>query len=72
MTIDEAISHAREVAENDGCTNCAAEHEQLAMWLEELKELRKMRETINYHSTKPYFTLENVEILVDNVAREMT
>lgn len=64
MTIDEAISHAREVAECQkmsarliednayipelvdkeaityGNTICAKEHEQLAEWLEELKQYR--------------------------------
>ena len=64
MTIDEAISHAREVAECQkmsarliednayipesvdkeaityGNTICANEHEQLAVWLEELKQYR--------------------------------
>lgn len=64
MTIDEAISHAREVAECSkmsarliednayipesvdkeaityGNTICANEHEQLAEWLEELKQYR--------------------------------
>lgn len=64
MTIDEAISHAREVAENQkmsarliqdneyipesvdkeaiihGNTICAEEHEQLAEWLEDLKQYR--------------------------------
>ena len=66
MTIDEAIAHAREVAEEQrkdnenckykseyGCKGCAdyyskpciecsKEHDQLAEWLEELKELRNM------------------------------
>ena len=57
MTIEEAINHAREVAEkNRKCHEentiilsnrwissmcCAEEHEQLAEWLEELKKLRK-------------------------------
>ena len=64
MTIDEAISHAREVAERQkmsarliednayipesvdkeaityGNTICASEHQQLAEWLEELKQYR--------------------------------
>lgn len=59
MTIDEAIVHAREVAEekyrdasmyvdDNGlyareyaeCRFCAEEHEQLADWLEELKDYR--------------------------------
>lgn len=54
MTIDEAISHAREVAEEkrksksanlapeiiSECELCAQEHDQLAEWLEELKQYR--------------------------------
>ena len=54
MTIDEAISHALEVAERyermehshddklkEECLQCAADHRQLAEWLRELKELRE-------------------------------
>ena len=56
MTIDEAIRHAEEVAENyefiskdketteitkKGCAECAEEHTQLAEWLKELKEAKK-------------------------------
>ena len=55
MTIEEAIQHCRETARGlrnrgetlaamgqDGtdCAECAAEHEQLAAWLEELQEKR--------------------------------
>lgn len=55
MTIEEAIQHCRETARGlrnreetlaamsqDGtdCAECAAEHEQLAEWLEELQEKR--------------------------------
>lgn len=51
MTLDEAIRHCREVAEerhaeahysedHANCEECAAEHEQLAEWLEELKQRR--------------------------------
>ena len=57
MTIDEAISHALEVAEGqDKCaeisvsehakeriSKCAAEHRQLAEWLQELRAYRKLR-----------------------------
>ena len=39
MTLDEAIQHAREVAES-GCSECCKEHEQLAEWLEELRDRR--------------------------------
>ena len=54
MTLDEAIAHAREVAEEqrkacdlawvwdnpDNIKKCVEEHEQLAEWLEELKSYR--------------------------------
>ena len=64
MTIDEAIAHAREVANEQkrrigicvqnssecdkfsACLKCSEEHEQLAEWLEELKELREKNETL--------------------------
>ena len=56
MTINEAIVHAREVAEEnrkvcnlawvwnntDSIKKCAEEHEQLAEWLEELKAYREI------------------------------
>lgn len=63
MTIDEAISHALEVAEQEEknsktgkwfegedwnikareqCAECAAEHRQLAEWLTELKEAKRL------------------------------
>ena len=39
MTLDEAIQHCHEVAAKD-CTDCGKEHEQLALWLTELKSRR--------------------------------
>lgn len=39
MTLDEAIKHCLERAEQD-CTDCADEHKQLAEWLIELKQFR--------------------------------
>ena len=45
MTLDEAIVHAREIADGLGCTACAAEHRQLADWLEELKMRRESENT---------------------------
>lgn len=57
MTIDEAIKHAKDKVQEQryyanfekgkmyrSCVKCAEEHEQLAKWLEELKELRKIKE----------------------------
>ena len=55
MTLDEAIKHARDKANEQkyyasfergkhiqSCKKCAEEHEQLAEWLEELKKYREM------------------------------
>ena len=55
MTLDEAIKHARDKANEQkyyasfergkhiqSCKKCAEEHEQLAKWLEEFKEYRDM------------------------------
>lgn len=41
MTLDEAIKHAKQVA-NCECSKCADEHKQLAKWLKELKEYRQL------------------------------
>lgn len=42
LTIEQAIKHAREVAEErkDLCEDCRDEHLQLALWLEELKSYK--------------------------------
>jgi hypothetical protein len=69
MTIDEAISHCLEVAEQNetqadkmgrqfigsamdkratDCRECAADHRQLAEWLTELKEARKLLTATKY------------------------
>ena len=60
MTLDEAIKHCLEVAENNeqfasgkwigsegeahrqDCLQCAADHRQLAEWLTELKEVKRL------------------------------
>ena len=39
MTLEEAIKHAEEVAATS-CDKCREEHEQLAVWLKELKEIK--------------------------------
>lgn len=62
MTLDEAIKHCEEVAEkkeasykvelalglgtNADCKDCAEEHQQLAEWLRELKEQRKIQDIL--------------------------
>lgn len=54
MTIDEAIKHAREVAEcrEDMCDSCRKEHQQLADWLEELKLYKNLDLETPQHFTK--------------------
>ena len=47
MTLDEAIEHcetAVTVLRQRGREGCAEDHEQLATWLRELRELRKINE----------------------------
>lgn len=44
MTLDEAIIHAKELAENQSiCKDCREDFKQLAAWLEELKQYREER-----------------------------
>lgn len=77
MTLDEAIKHAREKAKVQRefslfekelyhtCIRSAEEHEQLAEWLEELKELRARVELkdkwINVEDRLPK---DNIRVLV--------
>ena len=48
MTLEEAIKHARDTAENrtDLCDECRAEHKQLAEWLEQLVKLTEENERL--------------------------
>ena len=64
MTIDEAIKHAEEVAEEQvkRCEKCAEEHRQLAEWLKELKQLREQTRWIPVSERLPE---ENKDVLID-------
>ena len=44
MTLDEAITHAKEVAASK-CDECGEEHRLLAEWLQELKMIRTREDT---------------------------
>ena len=58
MTLDEAIKHAEEVAEEKRCEKCGEEHRQLAEWLKELKQLRKQEpcdDTVSREAVKELF-----------------
>ena len=43
MSLDEAIKHCEEVAENCDNSECGKEHKRLAKWLKELKAYRDNR-----------------------------
>lgn len=42
MTIEEAIQHCEEQYQKHPCDECGKEHLQLAVWLKELVEMRKI------------------------------
>lgn len=46
MTLQEAIIHSLKRATED-CSECAKEHEQLANWLIELRDIKKFNEHFN-------------------------
>lgn len=49
MTLDQAIEHAFEKAEDNKCSkDCREDHRQLGNWLKELKELRSHKEVKRY------------------------
>ena len=50
MTLDEAIKHAEEVAIDQDlcCSECAEEHRQLAEWLKQLKEIKRILDAPSY------------------------
>ena len=53
MTLDEAIDHCLERANQD-CSSCADEHLQLAEWLIELKDLHKNAQVVDNNTQKMY------------------
>lgn len=81
MTIDEAISHAREVAEEkrksksvnlapeiiSECELCAQEHDQLAEWLEELKQYRALEKRLS----DMFWSSTSLKTVVDELERNL-
>ena len=91
LSIDEAIAHAREVAEeqretfrlcpypsqecngadickclknkHDGCLKCAEEHEQIANWLEELKDYQDKNKMV----VRVDVDSENIDSIKDKI-----
>ena len=85
MTIDEEISHVKEVAAiqrsneklnrtlgsaspyiNETCLECAEEHEQLAEWLEELKDYRE-----NQHRSLRHMYEKGYSKAIDDFSNEI-
>lgn len=76
MTLDEAIKHCEEVAEEyqatidsldivgkglDECEECAKEHRQLAEWLRELKAYKEAYVEIKNKTESGYFGFDDYE-----------
>ena len=86
-TLEEAINHAREVAEkNRKCHEentiilsnrwissmcCAEEHEQLAEWLEELKRLREKSKWIPCNERLPEDNTDVIVCFYSGIVTEM-
>ena len=87
MTLEEAINHAREVAEkNRKCheentiilsnrwissMRCAEEHEQLAEWLEELKKLTEKAKWIPCSERLPEDNTDVIVCFYSGIVTEM-
>ena len=66
MTLDEAIKHAEEVG--NGCSECAAEHRQLAEWLRKYQKIQEIVERFKNqydHTTSMDLMIEIKEVLED-------
>lgn len=70
MTIDEAIAHAREVANNESCEKCAKEHEQLAEWLEELKIYKESNISVKTYQQGRADAIEEYKIALHTKYKE--
>lgn len=47
LTLDEAIRHAQETADNTAvCSSCREDHRQLAEWLRELKAIKEYTKSL--------------------------
>ena len=64
MTLEEAIQHTEKKAA-EGCDGCKADHEQLAAWLKELKEIKENSIVIPNDSS----AWSAAEILINAVGR---
>lgn len=79
MTLDEAIKHCEEVAEEQewqaykslsrtddekmSCLECAKEHRQLAEWLRELKKYRAIFEKVGKILAENGYTMDDLDTI---------
>ena len=86
MTLDEAIKHCEEVAENQEwlsesydddsmgaklCKECASEHRQLAEWLKELEKYRTIFENIGQILSDNGHTMDDLDTIFGKVNGEV-
>lgn len=82
MTLDEAIKHCLEVAEHNemlikrgyaggcnshDCSERAADHRQLAEWLTELKEARRLLKTADVQSVNQWISVDEALPIYDGL-----
>jgi hypothetical protein len=72
MTLDEAIKHCEEVANDRAgcCEDCAEEHRQLAEWLTELVELRGFVRFVTSEVVDDAFR-ENADCFAEVICRKL-
>lgn len=66
MTLDDAINHAMEVAQNSESNDCKVEHYALALWLEQLRDFRE-----SYEPEKDWESIDRSteELVAHNIAK---
>lgn len=62
MNLNDAITHSLNIAVSD-CGECGKEHEQLAKWLIELRDIRKFVESLRSFNTHNLY-LEELKKIV--------
>lgn len=67
MDINEAIKHSNEIADSLGDCKCAAEHRQIAIWLQQLVEYKQLIERVKNMSSG---RLRNVQKLVEMIGEQ--
>ena len=82
MTLDEAIKHAEEVAEENQsivdscdyygenmikCEKCAEEHRQLAEWLKDYKVKEEINQSLLYENERLIKSVQEIKAEIENM-----